>query len=80
MATRAKSEIVNSRLFPKGGYLAVTKDATTGVLTAVDGVVYEDQADAQAAINTAADSAVADTIYLILRTYVLSGTYCDYTA
>jgi hypothetical protein len=69
-----KTEIVNTFLHPKGGYLAVTKDATTGVMAAVDGVLYEDQADARAAIDTAAALAVATTRYVILRVYALAGT------
>jgi len=69
-----KSEIVNASLHPKGGYLALTKNLTTGVLAAVDGVLYEDQADARAAINTAAGSAMTTTAYVIVRVGILAGT------
>ena len=58
---------------PSDSYLIVAKDAITGVCTVPDGVLYTNQADAAAALTTAAGSAQASADFLILHCRILSG-------
>lgn len=71
--------VIASPLTPHIGYLAMTKDATTGAVDIVDGVIHPTQQDAQAAIVTAAASAIATTYYFVMRIDILSGTKCTVT-
>ena len=76
--TVTNTEIVTPAKIPMG-YLIMKQDPTTLVLTAEDGILYPTQQAAMTALVAATANDVADTVYLILHSHVISGVLATVT-